>query len=180
MTLFTIVIFLHLLGALALFIGYGIEWAASSLFRSASSVEQARAWLRMFMFSPALAGVGLGVLILSGGYLASLSGAMKQGWIPASLLGVAIALLIGFIVILPRMRGIRKVLPAQDAAVSAELRVRLADPLLLTAIRVRVMLALAIVYLMVAKTRFLPSLVALLVAMLLGLLFSIPIWRRPA
>src|SRR6516165_12320259 len=96
MTVRIAVIYAHLLGALALFMGYGIEWTASALFRNAASTEQVRAWLRVFKVSPPLAGGGLGVLLLSGGYLASLTGAMRQGWIPATLVGIGMALLLGF------------------------------------------------------------------------------------
>src|SRR5258706_10333731 len=106
MNVFSVVLFLHLVAAMALFIGYGIEWTASSLFRNAASVEQVRAWLRVFKVSPPLGGAGLGVLLLSGGYLASLSGAMKQGWIPATLIGIFLALAIGMGLILPRMKAI--------------------------------------------------------------------------
>ena len=71
MTVYTVVLYAHLLGAVALFIGQGIEWTASSLFRGASSTEQVRAWLRVFKVSPPLSGIGIGVLLFSGGYLAS-------------------------------------------------------------------------------------------------------------
>ena len=180
MTVRIAVIYAHLLGALALFIGYGIEWTASALFRGASSTEQVRAWLRVFKVSPPLAGGGLGVLLLSGGYLASLTGAMRQGWIPATLVGIGMALLLGFGFILPRMRAIRNSLPSLNEPVAGDLRPRLSDPLLLTAIRVRLLLAAGIVYLMIAKSPFTPSLVALAVALILGLLLSIPVWRRPS
>jgi hypothetical protein len=178
MTVFTAVLFLHLAGALALFIGYGIEWTASSLFRKASSAEQLRAWLRVFKVSPPLSGVGLGVVLLSGGYLASLSGAMKQGWIPAALLGILVALAWGFTLILPRMRRIRKALPPGNEPLSAALRAQLSDPVLLTAIRVRVLLAGGIVYLMASKPSFVPSLVVLAIAAVLGLVFSVSVWSR--
>jgi hypothetical protein len=178
MTVFSVVLFLHLLGAVALFIGYGIEWTASSLFRNASCSEQVRAWLRVFKVSPPLTGVGLGVVLLSGGYLASLSGAMKQGWIPATLIAILLALAVGFALILPRMKRIRAALPAGNDPVSAQLRERLSDPILLTAIRVRVMVATGIVYLMAAKISFVPSLVALTIAVALGLIFSISTWSR--
>jgi hypothetical protein len=180
MTVYTVVLYAHLLGAVALFIGQGIEWAASSLFRGASSTEQVRAWLRVFKVSPPLSGIGIGVLLLSGGYLASLSGAMKQGWIPATLLAIGVALLLGIVVIMPRMNKIRKALPSLSEPVSAELRMRLSDPILLSAIRIRVLLAAGIVYLMAAKTPFTPSLFALVIALVVGLLFSAPVWRRPA
>jgi hypothetical protein len=177
MTVFPIVLFLHLIGALALFIGYGIEWTASSLFRNATSSEQLRSWLRVFKVSPPLAGAGLGVLLLSGGYLASLSGAMKQGWIPAALLAIFVALALGMVLILPRMKRIRAALPSTNESISPALRAQLSDPILLTAIRVRVLLATGIVYLMAAKTPLIHSFVALLIAVFVGLAFSIPTWN---
>jgi hypothetical protein len=178
MTPYTVPVFIHLLGALALFVGYGIEWAVSALFRNASSAEQLRAWLRVFKVSPPLSGAGLAVLLLSGGYLASLSGTMRQGWIPATLLGIAVALVLGFALILPRMRGIRSTLPSGNEPIPAALRSRLADPILLTAIRVRVMLATGIVYLMAAKLALVPSLVVLAIAAILGVLFSVSAWSQ--
>jgi len=177
-TVFSVVLFLHLLGAVSLFIAYGIEWTASSLFRNASSTEQVRSWLRVFKVSPPLSGIGLGVVLLSGGYLASLSGAMKQGWIPATLIAIFIALVLGFALILPRMKRIRAALPSGNDPVSAQLRERLSDPVLMTAIRARVMVVTGIVYLMAAKISLVPSLVALSIAIILGLLFSIPTWSR--
>ena len=178
MTVYTVVLYSHLLGGFALFIGYGIEWVSSWLFRNAASTEQVRSWLRVFNVSPPLSGAGLGVLLLSGGYLAALSGAMKQGWIPATLLAIGIALLLGFVLILPRMRKIRTALPSLNEPVSAALRARLSDPILLSAIRIRVLLAAGIVYLMVAKIAFTPSLIALAVALGAGFLFAIPVWKR--
>jgi len=179
MTVSNVVLYSHLLGALALFIGYGIEWTASALFRNATSTEQVRAWLRVFKVSPPLSGAGLGVLLLSGGYLASRSGAMKQGWIPATLIAIGVALILGFAFILPRMNKIRNSLPSLNQPVSAELRAGLSDPLLLGAIRVRLLLAAGIVYLMASKMPFTPSLLALAAALFLGFLFSLPVLRRP-
>jgi hypothetical protein len=179
MTPYTIPVFVHLLAALALFVGYGIEWGVSALFRNASSAEQLRSWLRVFKISAPLSGAGLLVLLLSGGYLASLSaGTMRQGWISATFVGIIVALVLGFALILPRMRGIRSAIPSGNEPLSTALRTRLADPVLLTAIRVRVLLATGIVYLMVAKLWFVPSLVVLAIAAVFGVLFSLPTWSQ--
>ena len=180
MNVYSIVLFIHLAGSLALFIGYGIEWTASALFRSATTTDQLRAWLRVFKVSPPLSGAGLGVLLLSGGYLGSLTGVMKQGWIPATLIGIFLALALGFALILPRMRAIRTVLPAGNEPIPAALRPKLSDPLLLTAVRVRVLLATGIVFLMAAKPPFLTSLTALALSIVIGLLCSLSAWRQPA
>lgn len=178
MTVFSVVVFLHLAGALALFIGYGIEWTASALFRSATNVEQLRSWLRVFKVSPPLSGAGLAVLLLSGGYLASLTHTMKQGWIPATLLGILLALALGFVLVLPRMKRIRAALPSAGEPLSSAIRSAISDPVLLTAIRVRVMLATGIVYLMVAKPALDPSLLALAIAVALGVVLSLSVWKR--
>jgi len=91
-----------------------------------------------------------------------------------------VALLLGIVVIMPRMNKIRKTLPSLNEPVNAELRMRLSDPVLLSAIRIRVLLAAGILYLMAGKMPFIPSLVTLLVALVAGLLLSAPVWRRPA
>jgi hypothetical protein len=106
--------------------------------------------------------------VVSGGYLASLSGAMKQGWIPDTLLAIGIALLLGFVLILPHMRKIRTALPSLNEPVTADLRLRLSDPVLLSAIRIRVLLAAGIAYLMAAKSPFMPSLIDLTAAFIVG------------
>jgi len=180
MTVYRVLLYTHLLGAVALFVGGGLEWTASALFRGAASAAEARSWLRVFRVSPPLSGAGLMVLLLSGGYLASLSGAMKQGWVPATLLAVGVALGAGFAVIQPRMGRIRASLPAGNEAPSPELRRRLCDPLLHTAIRARVLLAAGILYLMVAKIPFGRSLAVLALALVAGLAASLPVWRRPS
>src|SRR4030095_10664887 len=98
---------------------------------------------------------------------------------PATLLAIAIALLLGFALILPRMRKIRISLPSLNEPVTADLRGGLSDPVLLTAIRVRMSLGAGIVYLMAAKMPFMSSLVTLAIALVAGLLFSVAVWRRP-
>ena len=85
-----------------LFIGYGLEWVASSLLRRSTNVEEVRAWLRIYRLSLPISGPGLLLLILSGVYFASITESMKQGWLLASLVAVVFAFGIGFVFILPR------------------------------------------------------------------------------
>ena len=172
-----IAMFTHFLGMVGLFVGYGLEWAASSLLRRSTTSDQARAWLRIYKLSLPISGPGLLILILSGGYLASLTGGMKQPWISASLLGIVLALVIGFMLILPRVKKIRATLPEGSATLPETAFARVQDPMVLTLIRVRVLLALGIVYLMTAKPDALSaSLFILLGAIVIGLLCSAGSW----
>lgn len=178
MTLYSNVLFVHIASALALFLGYGLEWTVSALLHHASTTDQARAWLRVYRVSPPVTGAALAVLILSGGWLSAMTGGMNQGWLIASVLGIVVALLIGFALILPRLRAIRRALPEGNTALTPEALLQLQSGALPTLVRVRVMLAVGIVYLMTAKPPLVASLIVLAVAMVLGVLFSVTAWPR--
>ena len=181
MTVYSITLFVHLLSALALFIGFGLEWTASALLRRSTNAEQARAWLRVYRVSPPVSGPALLLLLISGGYLAKLIGVMKQGWIPATFIAIAVAVLVGIVINGPRLGKIRKALPAGNEELSPELRSRLKDRLLATAVRLRISIAAGIVFLMATKLPFGQAMAALGWATLFGLLISIPAWRsKPA
>ena len=181
MTRFTIAVFLHLVGMVGLFIGLGLQWVASSLLRSSNNAEQVRAWLRIYGLSLPISGSGLLLLILSGGYFASITESMKQAWLLASLLAIVFALGIGFVVILPRVRMLRAVLPDGNTPLSEACRARVQDPIILTLIRVQFLLALGILFLMIAKPDLATSLFILLGAIVMGLISAASAWTtRPA
>ena len=175
---YSIVLFFHFLGLIGLFIGYGLEWATSALLRQASTADQARSWLRVYRVSLPVSGPALLLLIATGGYLAAQVGGMKLGWITATWVGIVLALGIGFGLILPRVKGIRNALTVGNAALSTDALARLRDPLLATLIRVRFCIAVGIVYLMTAKPIFEQGLIALLIAIVAGLVVSVPSWSR--
>jgi hypothetical protein len=177
----TIGLYFHYLGLVGLFVGYGLEWTASSQLGRATSAEQARMALGLYRLSMPISGPGLLVLILSGGYLASITGDMKQAWISATLLAIVVALGMGFVFILPRVRTIRAALPEGNVALPETALARVKDPMVVTLIRVRFVLALGIVYLMTAKPGSLAtSLFILLGAIVIGLLCARAAWTsRP-
>ncbi|HUL32750.1 MAG TPA: hypothetical protein VL128_02595 [Candidatus Eisenbacteria bacterium] len=180
MSNYTLALFCHFLGLVALFAGYGMEWIISVLLRKAMTVEQVRAWLRVYRTSLPISGPGLLVLILSGAYLAAESGAMKEGWMSASMLAILLALGIGFMFILPRVRALRGSLGEAAGSLPVKTVELLHAPGLPTLIRVRALIALGIVYLMTVKPgTFAASLVALGVAIVLGLLASVGTFARP-
>ncbi len=176
MTRFTIAVFLHLVGMVGLFFGYGLEWVASSLLRRSTNAEEVRAWLRIYRLSLPISGPGLLLLILSGGYFASITESMKQGWLVASLLAIVFALGIGFVFILPRVRMLRAVLPEGNTPLPEAARACVQGPMIITLIRVRFLLALGILYLMIAKPDLATSLFILLGAIVVGLVSAATAW----
>jgi hypothetical protein len=178
MTPYSTVLFLHFVGLVGLFIGYGLEWVATSALRRATTGDQARTWLGLYRLSLPISGPGLLLLILSGGYLASQTGGMKQGWLLASVIAIVVALLIGFVLLLPRMKAIRASLPAGSAPLGADALARVRQPILPTLVRIRTTLALGIVYLMTVKPELASSFIALFIAILIGVLFAAPTFAK--
>jgi len=178
MNLYSNVLFVHILSALGLFLGYSLEWTVSALLRHASTTDQARAWLCVYRVSPPVTGVSLAVLILSGGWLAALTGGMYHGWLIVSVAGIVVALLIGFALILPRAQAIRGALPDGNLPLTPEALMKLQSAALPTLIRVRVLLAAGIVYLMTVKPSLGASLIVLVTSLVLGVLFSLTSWSR--
>ena len=178
MTLYSNVVFVHIVSALALFLGYGLEWTVSALLRHSSTTDQARAWLRVYRVSPPVTGAALAVLLLSGGWLAALTGGMYHAWLIVSVAGIVVALLIGFALILPRVSAIREALPEGNLPLSPEALLQLQSAALPTLIRVRALLAVGIVYLMITKPPLGASLIVLAASMVLGVLFSVTSWSR--
>src|SRR5215467_2647559 len=170
MTRFTIAVFLHLVGMVGLFIGYGLEWVASSLLRGSTNTEQVRAWLRIYSLSVPISGASLLLLILSGVYFASIFESMKEGWMLSSLLATVFAFGIGFVFILRRVRMLRAVLPEGNTPLSEAERASVQDPVIFTLVRVRLLLMLGVLYLMITKPDLTTSLFSLLGAIVAGLI----------
>ena len=173
MSIYTLVLFVHVASALLLFIAFGIEWASVNYLRAAKTSEEAQTWLSFGRYAPLFNGPALAVLVLTGGYLASVLDAFKFGWIPASLLGIAIVMLLGIVINMPRMRAIRLAIPKGSEALTKALH----NSLLPVSVRVRTFLALSIVFMMATKVKFQFCFLALLAGVVLGLLFSIPALR---
>jgi hypothetical protein len=180
MSVYANIVFLHLAAMAGLFIGYGLEWVSTARLRRSTTANAARTWLGTYRLSLPLSGPSLLVLILTGGYMAGVTGASKEGWILASFLGIVVALGIGFGLVLPRMKRIKAVLPDGDAALTGEAYPRVQDGVIVTLIRMRAFLALGIVYLMVVKPTLIASCGVLLIAMAIGALTSLGTRSKPA
>jgi hypothetical protein len=177
MTTHTLTLFLHVFSALILFFAFGIEWTAISFLGKAQNSDEASLWLRLAKLAPVINGPALLVAILSGGYLASIIHAFKQGWVSASFVGIAIVALIGGAINVPKMRAIRLAISGGGTALAAALQTKA----LPVSVRLRTFTTLAIVFTMVVKLQsFAQCLLVLLGGLILGLLFSIPVFGRKA
>lgn len=170
MTIYSTVLFLHVVSAIGLFIALAAEGAIVFRIRSAQSVEEARFFVRAFQRLRIVAIPSfLGVLI-GGMYLASKWG---RGilWIPSALGATLLIMLIGGFVTGIRIARLRKLLSSTENDVSIEaLSATTKGTALLVSYGLRTGLGLGIVFLMTVKPDLLGSLGALAAGCCAGLL----------
>ncbi|MFY9754123.1 MAG: hypothetical protein WBS18_07590 [Candidatus Acidiferrales bacterium] len=170
MSAYNIVLFIHLLGALALFAAFTIEGLSIRGLRAAKSLEDLRTWLAAARKSGPLALFAVLAILLGGGYLAGRLHAWGQGWIQVSLGLVVLIGAIGAPLTAPRLRAIRSLVlaPASDSFATASSRAHAS--FFLVSFDLRVAFAVAAVFLMSTKIELLPSLVVVAVAIVLAVI----------
>jgi hypothetical protein len=179
MTFYAIILFLHIVSAIGIFVGLGLEWASTAALRKASGAAEFRVSIGALRSVPVLFGSSGVIVLLTGGYLASKIGRAGLSWIVPSLVALVLIGALGGALTGRRLRRIRAIQLEGAGPVPIGLRTLVQDPLLVASLRIRLALALGIVYLMAAKPPLAPSLVILACATVAGLISSTGAFRRP-
>jgi hypothetical protein len=178
MTLYSFALYVHILGALALFGAMGLEWVALLNLRRVVTAEQAREWLKVFALFPRIYPFAWGAILLAGLYMTAAVW-RGAGWIIVALVSVVVLMAAGGALTGRRMASLVQGVARVKGALSTELQVILHDPYLLAVFQVRLAFTLGIVFLMVAKPGLLVGSLDMGVATLLGLLSTL-LLRRAA
>jgi hypothetical protein len=117
MTLYSIALFLHVVGALGLFIAIGLEWTGLSAWRRAASTDQVREWLPVLGSLRKIGGAAALTLVVSGVYL------MATAWRGTAWPGIGLAALVLIAVLGALLTG-RRVGPIARDLSSAQGRYR--------------------------------------------------------
>lgn len=163
----SLTLFAHLVGMLTLFAALALELVGLESLRRSSTRGDGSPWIRVFRALPRVYGIALGVILVTGIYLAARVGVHGFAFVRASFGAMVLIGIAGGPLIRSRMRAI-----AQDEDPHA-FRLRASDALLRASIRTRIALGLAIVYLMIAKVGVTGSLVALSVALVAGVITTV-------
>ena len=173
MELYPITLFLHVTGALGLFIGMGMEWVTLRHFCQVTTASEALRWKKTF-------GILKGIFI-SSGLLVLLPGLYmvfdRWGWTAWVIFGLILwfaLAMFGNVIVGKKIMGIIKPLKETDGLLSAETQKKLRDPFVHKSLIVRMMLALGIVFTMVEKPGSAETIIALVSAAVIGLLIVVP------
>jgi hypothetical protein len=177
MNYYLIVKLIHILGALGFFIALGVEWLSLSQARNATSSEQVRERLQISHSAQRLGPLSMLTILISGIYMMA---TLWHGvpWLIIALGALILMVVVGIALTGPRMAAIGRALTTEHGPVSPSLRDLLNNSLLWLSIDLRVSIALGIVFLMTLKPELLGSLITIVVAIILGLAFSLPARNR--
>jgi hypothetical protein len=173
MTVYSVVLFIHVVGAVTLFAALGIEWRSLRAMRRATTVEEVRTLLGVAAAQPAINGFAAAAILLPGFYLATKLTAWSQGWISLALLGTFLIAGLGAAVTGPRMRGLRKACGEQTGQIPDTIRQHIRNPIVRMSFRMRVALGLGILFLMATKVGYGVATAVIVIAIVLALATSL-------
>jgi len=177
LSLYSLALFLHVSGAIGAFISLGSWLFGLAALRRVRLVEQVRALAWLIILASPLMVLSVLLLGLAGFEMALSIWGLATPWIAMSLVSVVLVGLTGAFVLDPRLRTIlatTRELP--DGPLPEALHKRTHDPILFTSTHTLVAILLGIVFLMTTKPSLAVSLLAMGLAMVLGLLSSILFW----
>lgn len=180
MTLYTLALFLHVVGALGVFVGVSTWLIVAVALRRAHQVAQVRALSSLIQPTGILTMVGLLLLGIAGFYMA-LTAWGEHGeqatWIIVATISFLLLAPFGAFLIDPRLRRVAKAAAAfPDGSLPATLAAQTRDPLVGVGLSTYVGVLLGIVFLMTTKPPVVTAISAMVIATVLGLGVGLPVW----
>lgn len=174
MPTYTLMLFMHIVGVIGTFVGVGVWLFAALALRRAQTVGQVRALTSLIQPSGVLAIVSILLLGGAGFYMAITVWGERATWIIVATISFVLLAPFGVFVIDPRLRAVAKAAAvAPDGPLPASLAVRTRDPLAGIGLSIYICVLLGIVYLMTNKPSTGVSIIAMIVASLLGLISGV-------
>ncbi|HEU0026565.1 MAG TPA: DUF2269 family protein [Ktedonobacterales bacterium] len=178
MNLYTLALFAHVSGAIGIFSGLGVWAFGVAALRRARRVEQVRLLAPLITASSALVVSGVLILGVAGFYMALTAWGVTATWIIVATISFLLLAPGGLLILERRMRAIAALArEAPDGSLPETLAARTRDPLLATGLSVYIACLFGIVFLMTNKPALSDAVTAILVAVALGLVVSLPLWR---
>ena len=164
MNIYSIALFLHIVGALILFAMLGLEWVGLRQIRNAADSEQVHAWLGVLNGASKAGFPSMFATVITGVYM------MATVWKWTAWLSVTVGALI-LMIVFARVAAPRLKMLGQSLVTGNDL-------LLWVSVQTRVAIVLGIVFLKIAKPDLAGSLLTVGAAIVLGIASALPISRR--
>jgi hypothetical protein len=173
MNIYLIALYVHITGALAMFAGLGIEGIVFKNLKGVSSPQQALPWLGSMRILRIVFGYSAVSLLLTGVYMVILS----WGW--SSWIITGLVLLVGLsgygsATGKKVAMSIASLINNKGQSIPSEVKSVIANPFLMLTYKLKITLALGIIFMMTTKPGWVGCIVTLAVAVALGYLLDLP------
>ncbi len=179
MTVYTIVKFLHVVGAIGYFIAVGALLFGLAALQRARRIEHVRALAEVVRRLTPLFNLSILLLLFAGIYMTVTVWGFETGWIDVALVSLLVIVPVAAMTTQSRLSAIAQLAHAEsDGPLSANLLARIHDPMMLIVPRTVITLLVGIVFLMTNKPDLPAALLVMALTLTLGLAWGILAARR--
>jgi len=170
MNLYSLFVFLHIIGAVGLFLGLGMEGTILNFFNRADTIKQAIGLKGSMILLRITFSISTVLLLLSGIYLVI----ELWGWAPWVIIGLILVVILSGSGSMTgkKIGGVLMSLSKTDELLPADFKQKLSLPFLIKSFKVKILLVIGTIFIMTIKTDWTFSIVSIIVAFLIGLLTS--------
>lgn len=167
MIIYQIVLLLHILGALGLFIGLGFEWLCLRRINNTTSNEQLKEWINFLHSLKSIFSTSGIILLLSGLYM-SVTTWGGTAWIAVAFIGLVTSSINGAVLTGKKIGALQKLINANDSKQLPNIFEQKKNQKLFSYFQLRSAISLCIIFLMTFKPEWVGSIVAFVLAIILG------------
>ncbi|WP_413299041.1 hypothetical protein AA0X95_14720 [Bacillus sp. 1P10SD] len=169
--LYNIVLFIHILGAVIMFVAVGFTLLAMISMLYSTKTEGLRNWAALAVKLDGLLPFSVILILVPGLYLVFTSWGWGNSWVDISLAMLLIMTFMGPIINLRRLKSILNGAMAETELVPSEgLLEKVRDRILWNSVLIMTMLTISILFLMTVKLTMSGSIITIVIAIILGLL----------
>jgi hypothetical protein len=175
---YAIALFFHFLSVLLASVAASLTTFAAARVRKAASAAEAMQWLGMSEKAVRAFPVAILGLLITGTYMTHQRWGWSVPWIDTPLVGLVLLVILG-----PGVQRARAVALKRElvtSGMSPRARRLLRDPVAWTAKMIEITVVVAVVFVMTVKPTPAECVASIFVAILVGGLSAIPMWRAPA
>jgi hypothetical protein len=178
MSLYTLALFVHLVGVIVGIGGVGTWLFALIGVRAARTVDQVRALLALYAFAGNVALGGVLLIVLAGLYISLSTPLWKSAWLIVATASFVVVLSAGGALLGRRVQALTKLAgEAPEGPVPVVLKGQIQDPFTRVVLQTYIAVLFGIVFLMTIKPSLVWAIISILIAAALGLLSSLPLMR---
>ena len=177
MNMYSITLFLHIVGALGFFSAFALEFTALRQIQHAILSDQTRIWMRILAGTRKLVDISGLTVLVSGIYMA-VTAWRHVAWTGVALVSVVLLILIAAILTRPRITALEKALAEEKGTLSQNFRELANHKQMELSLKTRMTIALGIVFLMTVKPGLVGSLLTIAIAVIIGLAWAIVMPRH--